>query len=243
LFVRFIEVDGGLYIKIGLEAEYYTFATNYDEVNNLTESVLGEDSITLKSGRYGIIHTNGTKSFNIQTVGSLTEMLKIKSEFDEEIKKNTKYVYNTRNDAYLDLENRISASCHIVNGTNTGDRYHLFRLHIIYGAFESEPADFASYSDSGISDIPLMSNFPELPQLSGKKAYRVVSSTESEVRIEVNKDFEFYNNYYSKLKSYGFNGNSKTVGDVTYKFLEDYSYYGTHDMYVFSATTNWIRCL
>ena len=229
LFIHFELLEGGMFVNFYVSSDYINMEKTYVEANNiLSASKYAPSYVPLKRGLYTV--EEATNAINLYTVGTFKEISEIVADFNSEISKNANFVYNHKNFIYLDSTNNISVSCRVYGSPLYDNSY---RLELSYRSISEVYDEFKTLENSGISSLPLMANFPSLPELEGELAYSVISATSNEVKIYVNRDFQFNNYYYKKCTENGFTNSSKDVGDVVYCFNHNGEYTGGHEIYTF----------
>lgn len=229
LFIHFELLEGGMFVNFYVASDFINMEKTYVQANNiLSASEYAPSYVPLKRGLYTVEQEDSATY--LYTVGTFKEISEIVADFNSEISKNTNFVYNHKNFIYLDSTNNISVSCRVVGSPYYDNSY---RLEIRYSSISKAYDEFKTLENSGISSLPLMANFPSLPELEGELAYSVISATPSEVKIYVNRDFQIHNYYYKKCTENGFINSSKDVGDAVYCFDHNGEYSGGHEIYTF----------
>lgn len=201
------------------------FTYSYSQVNSNVSSYVG-------SSYYVPLPNNNYKfedyGFSFHTLGTLDEMEALRKTYISLIEAKGIYNYDEYSDSYINVSAQKTVKVEL-----TGYTYNLHRLDVSYGTTLPDHT-MTTYANSGLASCSFINdNFGALPQLSGEKAYLILSETSDQVQVAVNKHCEIYNYYlHTTLKNNGFNGAQKIVGNTVY-YLETAS---TWDYWILTFT-------
>ena len=210
LYIEFIQKEGGIFIKFGLNDYGSILDKTYAQVNAALSGTYGDNYIELKSGKYSL------SGSHISSMGLVSEMSDLYAEFKEEVENNGHYTYNAKHDIYLDTVNNVELRFRITK-YNTG----FCSFYAEYSEIRQAYDEYDTYEASGIDELPLMANFPGLPQLEGERVYKIISASATEVKIEYNEEFDFQNYYHEKGEGAGFTNQRKRIGTTIYTWSKD----------------------
>lgn len=201
------------------------FTYSYSQVNSNVSSYVG-------SSYYVPLPNNNYKfedyGFGFYTLGTLDEMEALRKTYISLIEAKGIYNYDEYSDSYINVSAQKTVKVEL-----TGYTYNLHRLDVSYGTTLPDHT-MTTYANSGLASCSFINdNFGALPQLSGEKAYLILSETSDQVQVAVNKHCEIYNYYlHTTLKNNGFSGAQKIVGNTVY-YLETAS---TWDYWILTFT-------